>query len=194
MGLLRAFERNVARGPQMVRRTTPEYKLLASEALATVREQAAKASVRVNPLEIKRLLADSEASLVRDEIAHLRQSVANLEKMLLEAQQKFDEYRKVTERLAEEMRQMSLIRSLKSRTPRGRYYRDARSVSVRWAEWGKLFSDGMSCAEIAARYGMDVASVRYAQARGWECAKKRQELNDERIVNDMLRCTGVANA
>ena len=76
MSLLRAFERNVERGGPSVK-IIPRYKLVAEQAAIELQKEIKTAQVRVNPEEIRRMVAESQATLLMQEVARLRAVISD---------------------------------------------------------------------------------------------------------------------
>lgn len=170
MSLLRAFERNVERRMNGVPsvKIIPRYKLVAEEASIELQKEIKTAQVKVNPEEIRKLVADSQAALLMEEISRLRGVISDVQAQSLNLLTKFDQYKVVTEKLAEETGKMAAVRALcRQNGEKGIYVRDAQSVAKRWAAWKKLYEQGMTEGEIATRYGVTCATVKYAKKHGW---------------------------
>ena len=172
MSLLRAFERNVERGGPSVK-IIPRYKLVAEQAAIELQKEIKTAQVRVNPEEIRRMVAESQATLLMQEVARLRAVISDTQAQCLNLLTKFEQYKEVTEKLAEETGKMAEVRSLSKRYgQRGIYVRDAKAVAKRWDAWRKLYEQGMSDGEIAARYGVAQETVLYARKKNWISSRK----------------------
>jgi len=170
MSLLKAFERNVERrmsGVPIVK-IVPRYKLVAEEATVELQKEIKTAQVKIDPDEIRRLVADSQAALLMEEVGRLRGIVSDVQSQSLNLLAKFDQYRVVTEKLAEETVKMAAVRSLcKEFGVKGTYIRDAQSVERRWAAWKQLHNQGMTAAQIANRYGVADETVKHAMKKNW---------------------------
>ena len=159
MSLLKAFERNMGRssGFRSVR-IVPQNKPT----------MIGLPQVEVSPEAIREMVSDSQAVLLMDEVARLRGIISNTQAQMLNLLVKFDQYKTLTEKLAEETGKMAEVRSLcKQHGDKGIYVRDAKSVAKRWDGWRKLYEQGMTEGEIAVRYGVAHETVIYAKNKGW---------------------------
>ena len=172
MSLYRAFNRTIEQkraGIPSVR-ITPTYKLLADEAAVELRKEVAMATPSVvKPEEIRRLVTESQASLLMEEVGRLRGILSDTQAQMQNLMGKFSEYMDLTAKLAEEMGAMAKVREVNARinVGRGRYLRDLQSVTSRWEEWRKLFFSGMSESQIANRFGVDRQTVVHAKNKKW---------------------------
>lgn len=121
--------------------------------------------------ELKKLVEQSEVPLLRHEIDQLRGSLSTLTNLVLKTEQDLASYRKVTEDLAKELAEHLKIRGATSTfvDAKGseRYFRDTTSVAKRWSEWGEMVKAGVPINEIARKWGVHHASVRYARSKNF---------------------------
>lgn len=172
MSLYQAFNRSVERNrcgiPSV--RITPAYKIFAEEAAIELRKEIKIVTPSVaKPVEIKKLVAESHAALLSEEVLRLRGILSETQGQIEKLMGKFEEYREVTAKLAEEMGAMQAVRKVDKRigAGRGKYLRDLRSVTHRWSEWRKLYFSGMNETQIANRYGVDRGTIAYAKSKNW---------------------------
>jgi hypothetical protein len=174
MSLLKAFERNLDRGPQF------EVSSLKGVVNADIiREQAT--SSRLDALE-KQL----------DTIMVLTHRVNDLEKRLGGAVKNFNDYADIAKRFQKYFVDLSINVAIdpvqmmperatipipdelkyKGRTSGKPANRSADIVQRRWTIWKAQYESGMSINEIAKDWGCDHGSILYAKSRGWRSSGK----------------------
>lgn len=171
MSLLKAFERNVGvsvgKSIRIVQKNSP-----ASIGLP---------QIPVSREEISKMITDSQASILSDEVTRLRGIISDLQSQFLNLLTKFEQYKSLTTKLAEETGKMAEVRSLcKQHGKKGIYVRDAKSVAKRWAAWKQLYDQGMTEGEIASRYGVDLGTVAYAKSKSWVNVRNRNQTTNNK--------------
>jgi hypothetical protein len=116
--------------------------------------------------KIKTIVAGSEVSLLNEQIWQQHKTIMFLEERVSAFERMMHAYTKVTMDLAKEVRFQINLAGMRT-TPRKRYGRSATEVSKRWAEWKALDEAGMPPSQIANRYKVDKATIRYAKQKGW---------------------------
>jgi len=172
MSLLKAFERNVGR----VSVGKPIRITAKSSPIPIGIPQ-----LPVNHEEVSKMIADSQASILADEVTRLRVIISDLQSQFLNLLTKFEQYKSLTTKLAEETGKMAEVRSLcKQHGKKGIYVRDAKSVAKRWAAWKQLYDQGMTEGEIASRYGVDLGTVAYAKSKSWVNVRNRKQTTNNK--------------
>jgi len=115
--------------------------------------------------KIKKLVAQSEVSLLNEQIWQQHKTIMFLEERVTAFEKMMEGYTKVTMELAKEMRISSVVRA--SMTDKGRYCKSPEAVARRWAEWKALEEKGMTTVQIAVRWKVDRGTVDYAKRKGY---------------------------
>jgi len=115
--------------------------------------------------KIKKLIAQSEVSLLQEQIWAQHKTIMFLEERVDAFERLLNGYTRVTMDLAKELRVGVGLQGM--RTPSGKYGRSAEEVAKRWAEWKKMEDEGMTPAQIARRWNVDRGTVEYAKAKGY---------------------------
>lgn len=191
MSLLKAFERNLDRGPQF------EVSSLKGVVNADIiREQAT--SSRLDALE-KQL----------DTIMVLTHRVNDLEKRLGSAVKNFNDYADIAKRLQKYFVDLSInvaidpVQMMPERAtipiPDELKYKGSNSskpanrsadiVQRRWTIWKAQYESGMSINEIAKDWGCDHGSILYAKSRGWRSSGKGWKWDESK--KKMASCSKV---
>jgi hypothetical protein len=191
MSLLKAFERNLDRGPQF------EVSSLKGVVNADIiREQAT--SSRLDALE-KQL----------DTIMVLTHRVNDLEKRLGSAVKNFNDYADIAKRLQKYFVDLSInvaidpVQMMPERAtipiPDELKYKGSNSskpanrsadiVQRRWTIWKAQYESGMSINEIAKDWGCDHGSILYAKSRGWRSSGKGWKWDESK--KKMASCSRV---
>jgi hypothetical protein len=191
MSLLKAFERNLDRGPQF------EVSSLKGVVNADIiREQAT--SSRLDALE-KQL----------DTIMVLTHRVNDLEKRLGSAVKNFNDYADIAKRLQKYFVDLSInvaidpVQMMPERAtipiPDELKYKGSNSskpanrsadiVQRRWTIWKAQYESGMSINEIARDWGCDHGSILYAKSRGWRSSGKGWKWDESK--KKMASCSRV---
>jgi len=172
MSLLKAFERNIGR-VSVVR----PIRITAKSSPIPI----GIPQLPVNHEEVSKMIADSQASILADEVTRLRVIISDLQSQFLNLLTKFEQYKSLTTKLAEETGKMAEVRNLcKQHGKKGIYVRDAKSVAKRWAAWKQLYDQGMTEGEIAARYGVDLGTVAYAKSKSWVNVRNRNQTTNNK--------------
>ena len=116
--------------------------------------------------KIKKLVAQSEVSLLNEQIWQQHKTIMFLEERVTAFERMMHAYTKVTMDLAKEVRFQITLEGMRT-TPRKRYGRSPEEVAKRWAEWKALSDGGMPAIQIAKRYKVDKATVTYAKRKGY---------------------------
>jgi hypothetical protein len=116
--------------------------------------------------KIKKLVAQSEVSLLNEQIWQQHKTIMFLEERVTAFERMMHAYTKVTMDLAKEVRFQITLEGMRT-TPRKRYGRSPEEVAKRWAEWKALADGGMPTIQIAKRYKVDKATVTYAKRKGY---------------------------
>lgn len=191
MSLLKAFERNLERGPQF------EVSSLKGVVNADIiREQAT--SSRLDALE-KQL----------DTIMVLTHRVNDLEKRLGGAIKNFNDYADIAKRIQKYFVDLSInvaidpVQMMPERAtipiPDELKYkggasskpanRSADIVQRRWTIWKAQYESGMSINDIAKDWGCDHGSILYAKSRGWRSSGKGWKWDESK--KKMASCSKV---
>jgi len=191
MSLLKAFERNLDRGPQF------EVSSLKGVVNADIiREQAT--SSRLDALE-KQL----------DTIMVLTHRVNDLEKRLGSAVKNFNDYADIAKSLQKYFVDLSInvaidpVQMMPERAtipiPDELKYKGSNSskpanrsadiVQRRWTIWKAQYESGMSINEIAKDWGCDHGSILYAKSRGWRSSGKGWKWDESK--KKMASCSRV---
>jgi len=120
--------------------------------------------------KIKKLVANSEVSLLNEQIWQQHKTILFLEERVIAFERMMQGYTKVTMDLAKELRMGVDITSrvaLMRKTKKGRLGRSPEEVAKRWAEWKSLEESGMNTFQIASRWGVDRGTVDYARSKGY---------------------------
>ena len=115
--------------------------------------------------KIKKLVAQSEVSLLNEQIWQQHKTIMFLEERVTAFERMMQGYTKVTMELAKEMRVAVGVQGLT--TEKGRYGRAPEEVAKRWAEWKALEEGGLSTVQIARRWKVDRGTVDYAKRKGY---------------------------
>lgn len=132
-----------------------------------------EANMKIEPIyeKIKKLVANSEISLLNEQIWQQHKTIMFLEERVIAFERLVASYTKVTMDLSKEVRAGVAVQGLK--TNKGKYGRSAEEVAKRWSEWKRQEEEeGMTRAQIARRWGVDRATVEYARAKGYSCRPK----------------------
>jgi hypothetical protein len=191
MSLLKAFERNLERGPQF------EVSSLKGVVNADIiREQAT--SSRLDALE-KQL----------DTIMVLTHRVNDLEKRLGGAVKNFNDYADIAKRIQKYFVDLSInvaidpVQMMPERAtipiPDELKYKGSNSskpanrsadiVQRRWTIWKAQYESGMSINDIAKDWGCDHGSILYAKSRGWRSSGKGWKWDESK--KKMASCSKV---
>ena len=191
MSLLKAFERNLERGPQF--ESTSLKGVINAE---IVREQATRS--RLDALE-KQL----------DTIMVLTHRVNDIEKRLGSAVKNFNDYADIAKRLQKYFVDLSInvaidpVQMMPERAtipiPDELKYKGSNSskpanrsadiVQRRWTIWKAQYDSGMSINEIARDWGCDHGSILYAKSRGWRSSGKGWKWDESK--KKMASCSKV---
>jgi hypothetical protein len=191
MSLLKAFERNLERGPQF--ESTNLKGVINAE---IVREQATRS--RLDALE-KQL----------DTIMVLTHRVNDIEKRLGSAVKNFNDYADIAKRLQKYFVDLSInvaidpVQMMPERAtipiPDELKYKGSNSskpanrsadiVQRRWTIWKAQYDSGMSINEIARDWGCDHGSILYAKSRGWRSSGKGWKWDESK--KKMASCSKV---
>jgi hypothetical protein len=191
MSLLKAFERNLERGPQF--ESTSLKGVINAE---IVREQATRS--RLDALE-KHL----------DTIMVLTHRVNDLEKRLGGAVKNFNDYADIAKRIQKYFVDLSInvaidpVQMMPERAtipiPDELKYKGSNSskpanrsadiVQRRWTIWKAQYDSGMSINEIAKDWGCDHGSILYAKSRGWRSSGKGWKWDESK--KKMASCSKV---
>jgi hypothetical protein len=191
MSLLKAFERNLERGPQF--ESTSLKGVINAE---IVREQATRS--RLDALE-KQL----------DTIMVLTHRVNDIEKRLGSAVKNFNDYADIAKRLQKYFVDLSInvaidpVQMMPERAtipiPDELKYKGSNSskpanrsadiVQRRWTIWKAQYDSGMSINEIAKDWGCDHGSILYAKSRGWRSSGKGWKWDESK--KKMASCSKV---
>lgn len=113
----------------------------------------------------KELLEKSEIALMSEKIETQNRQIARYEERITNLEKRMGTYIEATMALAKETKTQLVIRSLK--IDGRKHGRSDGEVEIRWGQWKAEFEAGIPMRQIAARWGMDPSTVKYAQKHNW---------------------------
>ena len=113
----------------------------------------------------KELLEKSEIALMSEKIDMQNRQIARYEERITNLEKRMGTYIEATMALAKETKTQLVIRSLK--IDGRRHGRSDGEVEIRWKQWKAEFEAGVPFRQIAARWGMDPSTVKYAWKHNW---------------------------